>query len=430
MKKSSKYFSEQLTWVKDNCKKQLVEILTKNDQKIFDLVDPLLSDNQCQIHSIFILNILLKCYRYEERSFDVKLLQDDDMDILSEAVLLTFIKIEQIDAFGIQIRQESLENFGGYVCSKKMESKFLAQTKENFNSKSVEFIRKIAKKSVKQILDNCTATIPHSKIKLKVLPCYPTVYAMMTYIKEKGLPIVVGLKRIELRKKSFDVKYRVNSVDIFYYKWDGVKFQCKENLTECELKQPCITFDSYSLYDIDSSSLNHENYVEKFKFPSNSFFVNCDIGHMIMASLSTHFQLSESKELTINAGYHSSDDYIHSIYKNSSTKSQEQCFSVDSQFESNNTNVYEQYLAHVRLAEDINCKNSQYARFHKCMATRRTQNTFFGVRHARVSNYFKEYSKKLRWNTDAQLEQIEVFPDVNRDAAAITILKKLGMTEK
>lgn len=115
MKKSSKYFSEQLTWVKDNCKKQLVEILTKNDQKIFDLVDPLLSDNQCQIHSIFILNILLKCYRYEERSFDVKLLQDDDMDILSEAVLLTFIKIEQIDAFGIQIRQESLENFGGYV---------------------------------------------------------------------------------------------------------------------------------------------------------------------------------------------------------------------------------------------------------------------------------------------------------------------------
>lgn len=428
MRKSSKKV-EQLTSIKDNCKKQLIEILTRNDIKLFDLMDPLLSDNQCQVHSIFILNTLLKCYQYDERSYDVNRLQDDDIKTLSEVVLLTIIKMEQIDEFGVAMRQESLENFGGYLSSKKKESKFIAEIKENFNSKSVEFIRKIGKKSVQRILDDCAASIPQTKIKLKILPCYATVYAMMTYVKEKRLPILIALKRIELKNVfPSDVKYKLNSMDIFYYKWNGVRFQCYENLNECEMNQPSITFDSYSLYDIGSPLFNYQNFIEKSKFPSKSFFINCDIGHLIMASLATHFQLSESKDLTINPGYHSRDDYIHSIYKSSSTESQKQFYSVESQFDYNSTNVYEQYLAHYSLGKDFNSNDPQYSTFRKCIAIRRIRNAFFGVRHAHVSNYFNEYSKKLRLNTDVELEQIEIFSDINKEAAALPILKKLGMT--
>lgn len=393
----------------------------------FDLLDPLLSDNQCQVHSIFLLNTLLKCYRYDDRWYDINRLDDNDVAILADAVLLTSIKIKQSDGFGLVVRQESLEHFGGYLDSRKTESRFIAQIKENFNSKSVDFMRKIAAKSVSRILNDCSASIPHSKIKLKILPCYATVYALIAHIKIKRLPILIALKRIEIHS---EIKYKVNRMDIYYYKWNGMKFQFIEKLDECEMNEPCVTFDSYSLYNVETSSANckYEMYADGSTYPSHSFFINCDIGHMIMASLATHFQLSESKDLTLNPGFNTSDDYIRSIYKTASTESTEQSYSVESLFETNGVNVYEEYLAHHRLAVDFNGENSQYATYHKSVVTRRSQNAFFSVRHAHVSNYLNEQAKKVSCNCEIELGRHDFFSantKSERDAVTLHILRKL-----
>lgn len=432
MTKPSTNPTKRLTSVKKTCRKEIIDLLSTNDTKLFDAIDPLLSDNQCQVHSLFVLSILLKCYRPDNASYDIMSLDENDIETLSDAAFLTSIKIDQADGFGVVLRQKSLEHFGGSLDSRKNESKFIARVKERFNGKSVDFMRSIAEGSVKRILDDCVASIPHSKIKLKILPCYATVYALMAYVRTKRLPILIALKRIELRDCHSGSRYKVNSLVSYYYRWNGVKFQyhSRSSLNECELKQPSVAFDCYSLYNVRpcvGANFKHEKYADGSTFPSHSFFIGCDIGHLIMAALSTHFQLSESKELAINPGYQTSDDYIRSVFKSHSTDSTKQSFTVDSRFKWDCANVYEQYLAHRELARDFNGEQSQYATFDRSLITRRVRNAFFGVRHARVSNYLMECTKALCYNGDVELERNDYFPDVNKEAVWLRILKKLEL---
>lgn len=142
----------------DKCEKLLFDRLINNNISI----DPLISDHHCEIHSLLLIQIFVKCFNSERHTYDIEKLHAKDIEILSNAILLSVLKVEYKDKFGFVIHQESINSMGGkMVLSKKQENKFLADVKKKFNEESIKFVREVAILDLKTILRECSASVTH-----------------------------------------------------------------------------------------------------------------------------------------------------------------------------------------------------------------------------------------------------------------------------
>lgn len=382
------------------------------------LVDPLISDHQCQCHSLLLFHILSKCFDSERHTYDFEKLSEKDIEILSFGVLISILKIECEDKFGIVTRQESIMNLGGkMVLSKKQEKKFISDVKEMFNDESIQFIRRIATLNVKKILNECSASVTHNHITLHLLPCYITFYAILTHMKENNLPIIIVLTKVLKVGQCDDIQYSVTSRDILYCEWQGNTLRCKNNLNDFDKIRPAIGVTSHSIIGFEPID---EYFVSKFKkyidgeeFPSKKFMQNCDIGHLLMISAASHFQLSESKSLVIPTKNQNRNEYTKYIFEKFSDNANIPDFTPDSRFDFNGTNIYNEFIAHHKLGQECYVFNQQYNTGEGEKIRRSSVNTFFTTTHMYVTNFLQEikFAKKLQLNATLERNEICKFAD-------------------
>lgn len=426
-KMSIKEADGNFTHVIDLCKNLLFDALSHNGN-IFDIIDPIVSDSLCHVHSVLILHTLLKCYNLDRCSYDVDRLQENDIEILSNAVLLSLMKVLQSDKINFVIHELSLEDFCNFIHkSKRQERKFIAGVKAKFNSESVRLLRSLGTGEVKCILNKCSAFIHHSHFQLNVLPCYATMFALFGYIRDNGLPIIVVLRRIVRTTVEMNVKYRVHSREIMFFQFDQGRYKLGENLSECDKLRPVITFNCFSSIDFGSSNSNYmskfSKYIEESEFPSTKFLINCDIVNLLMMAMANHTQLCESSELQLPKGHVNRDAYCKMLYKTSSTAFIEKSYCVESEFELNCNNIYEQYISHFNLGLECNSDHNPYADFTNGVFKRTNNNILLGMEHVTVSNYYNEYRQKICFTSE--VDQYEKAEDLNTKNGIIEALKKM-----
>lgn len=415
------------------CKDVLLKALQNDHDNAFDMLDPLVSDNQCHMHSLLLLNILRKCYRVEDFSFDLNRLNDYDIEILSLAAFLSHFKVATIDDFDFVVREVSLDNFCKAFDTKTAERRFIGSVKAKFNVESTRFIKSLATDEVKCIMEACSAYRLYSGHELQLLPHYPTLFPIFAYLKENDLPILVVLQRLERKSvaTTAGLQYRLHSTEIMLFKLENGTYRLCDQPTQAEKFQPTIAFSWFSCIGYGPSDKNYlskfRRFIDESTFPSRKFFRNCDITNLLMMS-AAEYQLPSSPTLSIPDGYGNGKVYAEYLFKMNSVNSTTttKCYDIESEFDLHSTNVYEKYIGHYNLALDCNSGDcSKYCEVVNGAVKRTDKNIFFAPVHVQVSNYKREYGK--RKCVQRLLKQHETYHDINKDSATMEVLRKLKL---
>lgn len=419
--------NEKCADVLNHCKIILLDTL-QNNGNIFEILDPLVSDNQCQMHSLMLLNILRKCYKIDDYSYDVNRLNSTDIKILSYAVLLSYLKGATIDKFNFVVHEVSLDNFCNYFSTKSAEKRYIASVKVKFNAESVEFIRSLATEDVKSILNECTAVRFYSGNQLQLMPNYSIMFPLFTYLKDHSLPILILFQRLEREMVESDLKYRLHSTEVLLFKLEQGKYRLCDEVNDNDRMQPTIAFKCYSCIGYEPSD---ENYLSKFGkyiddsiFPSQVFFQNCDIINLLMMA-SADYQLPASPSLLLPNGYDNAQTYAEMLYKTNSSRSIRKCYSIHSECSVDSTNIYEQYIGHYNLALACNSSDcTQYCEVVNGAIKRTDRNVFFAIGHVCISNYERECGQQIC--VKDLLDRTEIYECLDKDKLTIEALKRLG----
>lgn len=408
----------------DKCEKLLFDRLINNNISI----DPLISDHHCEIHSLLLIQIFVKCFNSERHTYDIEKLHAKDIEILSYAFLLSVLKVEYKDKFGFVIHQESINSLGGkMVLSKKQENKFLADVKKKFNEESIKFVREVAILDLKTILRECSASVTHNHTKFNLLPCYATIYAMLVYMRENDLPIIIVLTRVTKMGQGDAIRYGVTSRDVLYCKWQGNILRQKITLNDFDKIRPAIGITCHSITGFESDD---DDFVSKFRkyidgteFPSKDFMKNCDIGHLLMISAANHLQLSDSKALVVPTGFHNQNEYINYTFEKFSDNATIPTYTLDSNFDFTGTNIFHQFIAHYKLGQELHL-DQNYCTWKGRKVTRSVRNTFFAASHMYVTNFLEEYRSGNFLHLNDTLGRVDIVKLSGNEAdEACTILE-------
>lgn len=396
--------------VLNKCKELLFERLKNNNT----IIDPLISDHHCEIHSLLLIHILAKCFNSDTHSYDIEKLHEKEVEILTYAIFLCVLKIEYKDSLGFVIHIESINHLDGkMILSKKQETKFITEVKKKFNEESIKFVRKVAILDLKNILNECSASVTNNHVTLNVLPCYATIYTVLTYMKANNLPMIIVLTRVIKIGQCDNIRYGVSSRDVLYCEWQGSTLRYKTDLSAFDKIRPAIGVACHSIIGFKSEDKRYiskfNKYIDGIEFPSKQFMQNCDIGHLLMISAASHFQLTDLKALIIPMQYHNQSEYINSIFRKSSHNVTVPNFTLDGKFDFTGTNIFQQFNAHRNLGQDSYLVDQNYCTWEGQKVTRSVRNTFFSASHMYVTNFLEESKLEQTLNLSDTLGRIEIF---------------------
>lgn len=370
--------------VLDRC----VEILTdamNSGGDVLELLDPLISDAQCHMHSVLILEVLRKCYDNRDRSFrGVEKLDDKDKKILAYAVLFSLMRVQHKDTLGFVVQESSIHDFNLSVLDhRKKEKRYTIEARKEFNSYSVEYVKNVASDNIKEILMESAVTSARSKMHL--LPFYASMHAVIDYIKARKLPIIVPLISICTRVVGKDIKYRIRSKDVRFYEFRedrGNRFYYKNNVGESEKYLPTVAINCYRLIAGSTPDISTAH----------------DITDLLMLYAASHGQLATNTVLP--AGYEDANEYVIKLYENHPT-------------------VLDDFEHYHELGKKYNLIDARYSScipasaeggIEKLLTVERSRKgIFFFVDHIFVSNYHREYQRSKDVDCTTEVNGCEVF---------------------
>lgn len=389
----------------NNCERYLCT--EPESEELFEFLDPLISDSQCQIHSILIISLLLKL-RDENgvpRFRNIKKLSDEDRNLLSLAVLFSALKYEEKDDVGFGINTQLMDNLGIFTGRAKVEKKYINQLKGTFNSYSIDYLKEISNGNVRNIFEACDASLRSKKTKLnlQLLPCYGSFYTLFKYMEEMSLPIVFSLIRFKVDSDEPNGRLRISSKTLLFYKFEKNKntfvFKSRKDISEADRLQPTIAFTCYSV--INKNYPEHfEDYMDGTEVPSDKFLTeDCDIRELLMLDAAGHVQLTAIDGM--NDELHT-EDYVKHLYDlNSNPTVKPGSNPFNGNFDLIQDNVFGCFKFHYQIAEKFGAVNTRYSfttRINDLASeaekaiVRRSENTFFAIEHVNVSNYARECS--------------------------------------
>ncbi|KAJ6647463.1 hypothetical protein Bhyg_02686 [Pseudolycoriella hygida] len=424
---------KEIDEVFDKVLKVCEEYLLVSHEDLFEFLDPIISDSQCQIHSLLIIGILLKlCDGNGVPQYkNITQLPIFDRKLLSYAVLFSTIKYEEKDNVGFVIINHLLDSIGIFSGKVTAEKGVLNNLKQSFNSSSIEYFKKISSGNMRKIFDVCDANLSskRDKMKLQLLPCYGTFYSFFKYMEKMDLPIVVSLIRFDAGSSETDGKLKINGKSLLFYKFrksrNKVFFESKKDLSEAERAQLTIVFTCFSVIN-ENIPEQFKDYMDGTQLPSDKFLTDdCDIRELLMLSPAGHTQLTAIHGM--NDKLHT-EDYIRYLYKQHSDSS---VIPGPQNFKGNfdliEKNVFGCYQFHYKIAERFGMVNSRYA--FRCsilnqhlsgtekivQVNRRKENTFFSIDHVNVSTYSREYDllNTFMVGTEAPLVELKVLSKTN-----------------
>ncbi|WP_264329745.1 MULTISPECIES: OTU domain-containing protein [unclassified Wolbachia] len=410
-------------------KKDLNEILARCEElicdkcdkgeDIFELLDPLVSDSLCQIRPLFILSMLPKFCKEGKLSRDeVKNLTKKEKDLFLPVILLSLLKYRKKDKLGIAVLEESIDNFGGVSLGKDKEEELIAKMKSEINLHSIEYIKNIANERVQKILGTCKGVLLYSKhnITLKVLPCYISVYAVISCMEQKGLPIIISLVRIN----RVNDQLSIDSKDVLFYKFQAENkktfyYKKEEDVDENEKVQPTLAFFCFSLINGECSK-EYKEYADGTQVPSKKFLTeDCDIRNILMLHPAGHIQLPLCTKLPEEDKPSKDEEklrkYVESLYEKCPDGSVELQDPLVDDFHSIDKDFLGYNNMHVNFARRFGIKDTRYSHHVKvgnlAKVTRRSENALFAIHHICLSNYSREreYQKSLAPDAKVNMEE-------------------------
>ncbi|XP_066248752.1 uncharacterized protein [Euwallacea similis] len=303
--------AEELSKILDMCLQLVLDAMKQGDSNhVFKLLDPLVSDNQCQIHSLLILDVLNKHYDISTSSYNIKELGEEDKKILSRAVLLTLLKVKHSDTFGLGLRNISSNDFCGLVTSKCRESEFIDEIKKEFNSYSVKYMRDATTGKIKDVFTKGGA-VTSKGVELKLLPCYGSFCVLIDKIQKTKYPIILSFVDIRVKKSAdSEVVYTLTDKYVLFYEFREDKFYYKENPDNSEKKRPAIVFFGYNLINLDVSV---SKYLESIAKSPKNFLKKVDPRHILLLSAAGHSQLCKGAMLSAKEEKGDPEEYVRKL---------------------------------------------------------------------------------------------------------------------
>lgn len=396
LKRRSDRTKKILAEIFDNVLAHCEQFLFAGHEDIFDLLDPVISDAQCQVHSLFIISKWLQIQ-------DINNFQDDNpkrlssVKLLSYVVLLSALKYEEKDEVGFIIYSQLVDGLGIFSGSVKAEKSFISNLKQTFNLYSIEYLKEISNGNIKKIFQDCNAILDYSKNPLQLVPCYVTFYTLFKYMAERNLPIVLSLTRFRADPEVSNGGLNIISKSLFYFEFQKSKntfvFRREKDLSEEEMQQPTVTFNCFSIINWQYPKY-FEEYMDGTELPSHKFLTEeCDIRDLIMIIGAGHIQLinEEMDETT-------SVTPLFEQYSDTSVKPGPHPFKGN--FNLIEKNVHGCYKYHQKIAEKFGIAHSRYsfksqfldqsnAEERSVLVNRRSENTFFTINHVKVLTYLK-----------------------------------------
>lgn len=368
---------------------------------------------QCHIHSVLIIYKLLKAYDINGvPHYNMKRLENEDIKILSYAVLLSLLKYEKKDEFGFVVHHQLMNGAGILTKRKKAERRFINGIKQHFNSVSTEFIKSVTSARMKSILVSCEVPFISTGIKLKSYPDYVTFYAALEYIEKQQLPIIVSLMQLNVNAETNNLNIHRKSV-LFYEFQDRQKifrYKKHEHLNERDKSQPTIAFTCFSVINQNNNKNIISTESEQLLLSDKFLTEDCDIRDVIMVCVASY--LNTKSNAQINEAT-TKQEYMKAAFKQHSNQNIE----IGSQpFKGNfrliEENIFGCYEFYHEMADRFMLKG-RYLNYvskeeENVIAVNRTyENIFFGLDHVNASSYSREYAILNRLNISARVPLAE-----------------------
>lgn len=384
-----------------------ISLLNDENQDIFELLDPLVTDTQCHIHSVLIIDKLLKAYdKNEEPHYNMKRLGIEDIKILSYAVLLSLLKYEEKDEFGFVVHHQLLNSSRIFTNRRKAEQRFINEIKQMFNSASTDFMKQNSSEKIKTILETCEVLLNSTRIKLKSYPHYVTVYAALQYMEKQKLPIIISLMQFNVNAEKNDLNIHRKSVLFYEFQDDQKMFRYKkhENLNEHDKNQPTIAFTCFSVINNNKNNAKHEQLLSE-----KILTENCDIRDVLMINFAGYLNIKSNTQINESK---SKQEYMKTVFKQHSNQN---IAMGSNPFEGNfrliEENIFGCYEFHNEMSENFMVKGRYLKYVSKeedvIVVNRTWENIFLNADHANVSSYSREYENLNRLNIHARVPLAE-----------------------
>ncbi|XP_037041643.1 uncharacterized protein LOC119078254 [Bradysia coprophila] len=379
------------------------QILFADGKDPFEFLDPILSDTQCHIHALFIISKLTQLGNNSQTCDfkNLKTLPSTERTLLSYVVLLSILKYEEIDEVGFVRVNRLIDYFGILTGRTNAEKLFIAGLKETFNSHSTQNLKDLTSGKLKQVLEECDASLRIKKFRLQLQPCYASLYTVLKYMGDNNLPIIIPLVRF--KTGQLDDKLSIESKTLLYFEFQKSKnsfvYKNEKNLTEEDRTRPTIVITCYSVI-----TNNYPEYFEEFmdgsQLPSDKFLTeDVDVRELLLVTAAGHAQLAG------NNNENRTDDYVKELYKKNSNLSMvPSCTAFAGNFDLIEDNIYGCYERHYNMAQKYGIVDARYSYRLKCadeqgmiesfaFVIRRNENTLFNVDHVAVSTFNREFKR-------------------------------------
>ena len=113
-----------------------------------------------------------------------------------------------------------------------------------------------------------TGTASVSRDKIKLVPCWESIYIVFPYALEQGYPLLINLRRVILSGEGEERQYRSNDLcRTLFYKPTKTGYEYEPNPSEEEQKQPALCVTGYSmLREEDTVQSGHETTLAPWVF--------------------------------------------------------------------------------------------------------------------------------------------------------------------